>query len=130
MPRALKRHGKWLWIGLGAHVAIFVLGGLTSMLFTSTVPMTALSLTSVGVLFAGTATTITLARRDMASVRALRGQACPNCLYDLGALPSEGRCPECGTPYIKRDVVHQWRTIDRSYKARKLYSLNEEDRQN
>lgn len=34
---------------------------------------------------------------------------CPRCLYDLGGLPVEGTCPECGRAYEHAATVAMWR---------------------
>ncbi len=70
---------------------------------------------------------VLLQQRDIQRVRMLGGQVCTDCLYDLSASPSEGNCPECGMPYTKAGVVRRWRTADRSYQAKKLYTLEEAD---
>src|SRR4051812_29598844 len=33
------------------------------------------------------------------------GEICAHCRYTLRALPAEGRCPECGTPYDANSLV-------------------------
>jgi RNA polymerase subunit RPABC4/transcription elongation factor Spt4 len=40
-------------------------------------------------------------------VRAAKGHACPQCLYELTA--DAGRCPECGRHYVIEDVIREWR---------------------
>lgn len=66
-------------------------------------------------------------QRDFALARRLRGQLCPTCMYDLTDLPASGNCPECGAPYTKAEIVRQWRNADRSYQAKKVYTLNDAD---
>lgn len=81
---------------------------------------------SVLLFFGGLILPIALWQRDLRRVRTCHGQACLHCLYDLRSLPAEGCCPECGTPYTKADVVRQWRHADRSYQAKKVYTLDED----
>ncbi len=120
-PTALKRCWRWFWIGMFAHLAVSLLGVLVALALNRPMAMPFISLASVGVMVAGAATTVIIAVRIRARVRALGGQICPNCLYELNTLPAEGTCPECGTPYTKPDIIRQWRDADRSYQAKKLY---------
>ncbi|MBY0312288.1 MAG: hypothetical protein K2W85_09485 [Phycisphaerales bacterium] len=43
---------------------------------------------------------------------------CPNCHYDLNGGDDEGVCPECGTAYVRAQVVEAWRAaylIERTF---------------
>lgn len=96
-------------MAVGRPMALAVVGPISVLLF-----------------FGGLMLPIALWQRDLRRVRTCQGQACLHCLYDLRSLPAEGHCPECGAPYTKADVVRQWRHADRSYQAKKLYTLDEE----
>jgi rRNA maturation endonuclease Nob1 len=36
---------------------------------------------------------------------------CWNCGYDLGATPSPGRCPECGSDFERIELQERWRKM-------------------
>ncbi|MBN1489201.1 MAG: hypothetical protein JXA69_04730 [Phycisphaerae bacterium] len=38
-------------------------------------------------------------------------EVCLYCHYPLRGLPPDGRCPECGQPYVKNDVVNEWKRL-------------------
>ncbi len=126
-PPALKRCWKWYFLGMGAHMTLMLLGAVALLLVRGVLPMALLAIGAVGLMIAGVATSALATSRIRSRVRRLRGRACPNCLYDLSASRPEGNCPECGIAYTKVDIVRQWRNADRSYQAKKLYTLNEAD---
>lgn len=124
-PAALKGHMKWLWLGFGSSMSVFLIGMATAMVQSSPRIMGLVGITSVGLMVAGMAASITLLRRDIIYVRRLGGRACPTCLYDLSASSTKGACPECGAPYIQADIICQWRDMDQSYRARKHYTIDD-----
>ncbi len=44
-----------------------------------------------------------------AKLRRCNGAVCVQCEYDLSDLEDEGRCPECGLRFCRRDTVRAWR---------------------
>ncbi|MFI4915537.1 MAG: hypothetical protein ACIAS6_03385 [Phycisphaerales bacterium JB060] len=118
IPPILKRHGKWFLASVTVSILASFIGLVVSNRFgwppaTSTLGMIAM---------------ITVfTQRDIRRARQFRGQLCPHCMYDLTSSPAIGQCPECGAHYTKEDIVRQWRTADRSYQAKKLYTLNDAD---
>jgi hypothetical protein len=81
---------------------------------------------SVASFIAGAVVPTVLYRRDLRKARECRGHACPSCLYDLRDSPTEGHCPECGTPYIRNDVVRRWRRADHSFRSKRLYRFDQD----
>lgn len=52
-----------------------------------------------------------LSRRAFAARRAVKphlGFVCSQCYYPLTGLPHASNCPECSTPYVRRDLLEQW----------------------
>jgi len=123
IPPALKRHTGWFFAGLVLCIAGALAGLIVSVRLgwpplTSTLGMVGM-ITCVVVLGVRT-------QRDFALARRLRGQLCPTCMYDVTDLSDRGNCPECGMPYTKDQIVRQWRNADRSYQAKKLYTLDKD----
>ena len=121
-PPALKRHMKWLWLGLGSSMTVFVIGMAGALRLSNPRIIGLVGISSVSLMVAGLVASITLLRRDMAHVRRLRGRVCTNCLYDLSSSSARGACPECGAPYVKTDIIRRWRNMDQSYQAKKRYT--------
>lgn len=122
IPRALRRHGWWFFLGVGMHMAVMLLGSLAGVLL-GLRSMVLVSIVGVLAMVAGVTATAIGYRRDIRRARDLRGRLCPRCLYDLTRSPASGACPECGEPYEIGHVVAMWRKADQSYQAKKRYTL-------
>jgi hypothetical protein len=55
-------------------------------------------------------------------LRSIGYLACPECLYELRATSSHGRCPECGTPFDAAQLPDIWRRIDEAWQERQRNS--------
>ena len=126
-PNAIKRHAKWLWLGIVTGVLITPLASVTVANIGWSISVIQAIVLAMSIMIAGFGTTIYLNARDFARARRLRGQVCIECLYDLSALPAKGNCPECGVAYSKAEVVRRWHNIENSEKAKQLYAINERE---
>lgn len=107
LPRIMPRTTIW------EYLLFLLLLLLCALLFTRTIydiiaymallvlttPLLAISIRGMRTMF-----------RNAKRIRELNGRVCPWCLYDLSALPPDGRCPECSTRYEDDDLRAYWRT--------------------
>lgn len=112
MPPAVRRLLWWIALPLATMFARAVFYRLPAAQPTIAAPSVWFSLGSVlflyvPVLVATLAMSIGYERIKRA-VRAARGRACVNCVYDLSAFEDSGTCPECGHPFQTAADQRRW----------------------
>ncbi|MGD1917359.1 MAG: hypothetical protein ACFCBV_14390 [Phycisphaerales bacterium] len=126
--RMLRRHAIRGMVG-SAAVMLGAWGGFFASMVAG-LPLVIVAPISVLLIAGGMVIPAWMWFRDRRHIRTCGGQACMHCLYDLRSSSSAGRCPECGIEYRKADIVREWRNLDSSYQAKKLYTFEEDhDRQ-
>ena len=101
------------WMVLVCFVAVILWIGATILIWPSFASVGSM-LVPVGVFAVGaTAANRIASRLSRREVIAADYCLCLECRYPLGALPSTGACPECGTEYQHQQVRMCWRwTLD------------------
>lgn len=115
MPPAVRRLLWWIALPLMTMLARAIYSRLSGVDSTLASPSVWLPLVWVLILYVPVLiATLVMARgygRIRRAVRAARGRACVNCVYDLSTLGDAGTCPECGRPFEIAADRRRWARV-------------------
>jgi hypothetical protein len=108
-PPAVRRWNRRHLVIAWLYIALVVIKSILIVTIDYPGPYLAISIAAGAVAFAAIVLVATKRSRVLRKARQHEFLLCPQCVYILQGLPSEGNCPECGQPYTLDHVAVMWR---------------------